>query len=124
MTPNQTNNATEAAIDGIYLIRTSAPTDTLDAPAAVTAYQDLTHLERDFRSMKADDLDLRPIHHYLTDKGTADVLIVILACHLTWHLRAALTPLTYTDQHPPARDNPVAPATRSTHTDHNTGRHP
>ncbi|MCA1700947.1 MAG: IS1634 family transposase, partial [Actinobacteria bacterium] len=55
--------ATEAAMDGIYVIRTNVPTQTLDAPAAVTAYKNLARVERDFRSMKADDLDLRPIHH-------------------------------------------------------------
>ncbi|HEX4101762.1 MAG TPA: IS1634 family transposase [Pseudonocardiaceae bacterium] len=53
----------EAALDGIYVLRTSLPADQLDAPAVVTAYKNLAHVERDFRSIKADDLDLRPIHH-------------------------------------------------------------
>ncbi|MGH3788202.1 MAG: hypothetical protein ACRDRG_17010 [Pseudonocardiaceae bacterium] len=55
-------------------------------------------------------MDLRPIHHCLSDRVHAHVLICVLACYLTWHLLAALAPLTYTDEHPPAPDNPVAPA--------------
>jgi hypothetical protein len=115
--------AAEAALDGIYVIRTSVPATTLDAPATVVAYKNLAHLERDFRSIKADDLDLRPIHHYLPDRVRAHVLICMLACYLTWHLRTALAELTYTDEHPPTRDNPVAPATRSAHADGKAGRH-
>ncbi|PZS19965.1 MAG: transposase, partial [Pseudonocardiales bacterium] len=113
----------EAALDGIYVIRTSLPTATLDAPGTVHAYKNLARVERDFRSMKADDLDLRPIHHYLTDRVRAHVLICMLACYLSWHLRAALAPLTYTDEHPPTRDNPAAPATRSASAQHKTSRH-
>jgi hypothetical protein len=103
----------EAATDGIYVIRTPVPAETLDAPAAVAAYKGLARLERDFRSIKADDLDLRPIWHRLDDRVKAHVLICMLACYLTWHLRQAWAPLTYADEHPPARANPVAPARRS-----------
>jgi hypothetical protein len=103
----------EAATDGIYVIRTPVPAGTLDAPAAVAAYKDLARLERDFRHLKADDLDLRPIWHRLEDRVRAHVLICTLACYLTWHLRQAWAPLTYTDEHRPARGNPVAPARRS-----------
>ncbi|MGH3908629.1 MAG: IS1634 family transposase, partial [Pseudonocardiaceae bacterium] len=113
----------EAALDGIYVIRTSVPPATLDAPGAVSAYKDLARLERDFRSIKADDLDLRPIHHYSSDRVRAHVLICMLACYLSRHLRAALAPLTCTDENPPARDNPVAPATRSTSTQSKASRH-
>jgi hypothetical protein len=115
--------ATEAALDGIYVIRTNVPTTTLDAPATVTAYKNLAHLERDFRSIKADDLDLRPVHHYLSDRVRAHVLICMLASYLTWHLRAALAELTYTDEQPPTRDNPVTPATRSTTAATKAARH-
>jgi hypothetical protein len=115
--------ATEAALDGIYVIRTNVPTTTLDAPAPVTAYKNLAHLERDFRSIKADDLDLRPVHHYLSDRVRAHVLICMLASYLTWHLRAALAELTYTDEQPPTRDNPVTPATRSTTAATKAARH-
>lgn len=88
--------AAEAALDGLYVIRTNVPTTTLDAPAAVAAYKNLAHVERDFRTMKAEDLDLCPIHHYLSDRVRAHVLICMLACYLSWHLRAALAP---TDPH-------------------------
>jgi hypothetical protein len=103
----------EAATDGIYVIRTPVPAGTLDAAGAVAAYKGLARLERDFRSLKADDLDLRPIWHRLEDRVRAHVLICMLACYLTWHLRRAWAPLTYTDEHPPAHANPVAPARRS-----------
>ena len=103
----------ETALDGIYIIRTPVPAAQLDGPAAVTAYKNLARVERDFRSLKADDLDLRPIHHWLDDRVRAHVLICMLAAYLTWHLRKVLAPLTYTDEQPPARDNPVAPARRS-----------
>jgi hypothetical protein len=105
--------AAEAALDGIYVIRTSVPASTLDAAGAVTAYKNLKHVERDFRIAKADDLDLRPIHHYLAGRVRGHVLICTLACYLTWHLRAALAELTFTDQHIPAPADPVAPAQRS-----------
>lgn len=104
---------TEAALDGIYVIRTSVPATILNATAAVTAYKDLKHLERDFRITKADDLDLRPIHHYLADRVRGHVLICMLACYLTWHLRQTLAELTFTDQHIPQASDPVAPARRS-----------
>ena len=79
----------------------------------MAAYKDLANLERDFRHIKAEDLDLRPIWHRLEDRVRGHVLICMLACYLTWHLRQAWAPLTYTDEHPPARGNPVAPARRS-----------
>jgi hypothetical protein len=103
----------EAALDGIYVLRTSIDTQHLDPPGVVLAYKNLAHLERDFRIIKVDDLDLRPIYHRLEDRVKAHVLICMLACYLVWHLRKAWAPLTYTDEHPPARDNPVAPAQRS-----------
>jgi hypothetical protein len=103
----------EAALDGIYVIRTSVPASILDTTGAVTACKDLKHVERDFRITKADDLDLRPIHHYLAGRVRGHVLICMLACYLTWHLRRALAELTFTDQHIPAPADPVAPAQRS-----------
>jgi DDE family transposase len=103
----------EAALDGIYVIRTSVAHDTLDAPAAVAAYKNLAFVERDFRHIKTDDLDLRPIWHRLEDRVRGHVLLCMLACHLGWHLRTAWAPLTFTDEHPPARGDPVAPARRS-----------
>jgi hypothetical protein len=110
---DQENIAAEAALDGIYVIRTSVKRDVLDAAGAVAAYKNLKHVERDFRITKADDLDLRPIHHYLAGRVRGHVLICMLACYLTWHLRQALAELTFTDQHIPAPASPVAPARRS-----------
>ena len=103
----------EAALDGFYVLRTPVPASELDAPAVVTAYKNLKYVERDFRHIKSDDLDLRPVFHRLEERVKAHVLICMLACYLTWHLRRAWAPLTYTDQDPPAPDNPVAPARRS-----------
>jgi hypothetical protein len=103
----------EAALDGFYVLRTPAPAAELDAPAVVTAYKNLKYVERDFRSIKSDDLDLRPVFHRLEERVKAHVLICMLACYLTWHLRRAWAPLTYTDEHPPAPGNPVVPARRS-----------
>jgi hypothetical protein len=123
VTRDQAAIAAEAALDGVYVIRTSVPATRLDAPATVEAYKRLSHLERDFRNIKIDDLDLRPIHHYLPDRVRGHMLICMLAQYLVWHLRRALAPLTYTDEHPPARDNPVAPAARSAHADRKAARH-
>ena len=105
--------AAEAALDGIYVLRTSVDADTLDPAGVVAGYKNLANIERDFRIIKSDDLDLRPIHHRLTERVKAHVLICMLACYLTWHLRKAWAPLTFTDEHPPHRDNPVAAAKRS-----------
>jgi hypothetical protein len=103
----------EAALDGFYVIRTAVPSSELDAPAVVAAYKSLKYVERDFRHIKADDLDLRPVYHRLEERVRAHVLICMLACYLTWHLRRAWAPLTFTDENPPAQDNPVTPAPRS-----------
>ena len=89
----------------------------------VTAYKNLKYVERDFRHIKSDDLDLRPVFHYLEGRVRAHVLICMLAQYLVWHLRRALAPLTYTDEHPPVRANPVAPATRSAHAERKAARH-
>jgi hypothetical protein len=103
----------EAALDGFYVLRTPVPAAELDAPAVVTAYKNLKYVERDFRHIKADDLDLRPVFHRLEERVRAHVLICMLASYLTWHLRQAWAPLTFTDENPPAQENPVTPARRS-----------
>ncbi|MGH3338058.1 MAG: IS1634 family transposase [Propionibacteriaceae bacterium] len=123
ITRNTSQIAAEAALDGIYVLRTSVSAAQLDAAGVVTAYKNLAKVERDFRSLKVDDLDLRPIYHRLGDRVRAHVLICMLAGYLTWHLRKTLAPLTYTDEHPPARENPVAPASRSTAADRKASRH-
>jgi hypothetical protein len=103
----------EARLDGIYVIRTPVPEADLDAAGAVTAYKNLKYAERDFRHIKSDDLDLRPVFHRLEKRVKGHVLICMLAAYLTWHLRQAWAPLTYTDEEPPAPASPVAPARRS-----------
>ena len=102
----------EATLDGFYVLRTPVPAGELDATAVVTAYKNLKYVERDFRHIKSDDLDLRPVFHRLEDRVRAHVLICMLACYLTWHLRRAWAPLTFTGQDPPKPGNPVAPARR------------
>ena len=103
----------EAALDGIYVLRTTLKGSEMDAAGVVGAYKDLSHVERDFRHLKVDDLSLRPIHHRLETRVRSHVFICMLSAYLVWHLRAALAPLTFTDESPPTRDNPVAPAKRS-----------
>src|SRR5690349_19689016 len=103
----------EARLDGIYVIRTPVPGGDLDAAGVVTAYKNLSRVERDFRHIKSDDLDLRPVFHHLEHRVKAHVLICMLAAYLTWHLRQAWAPLTYTDEDPPVQANPVTPAKRS-----------
>jgi hypothetical protein len=114
---NQAAIDAEAALDGIYVIRTSVDAAALTPAAVVEAYKDLANIERDFRSIKTDDLQVRPIRHRLDDRVKAHLLICMLARYLIWHLRKAWAPMTFTDENPPGRDNPVAPAQRSTHAD-------
>jgi Transposase DDE domain len=114
---NQDNIDAEAALDGVYVIRTSVSAADFDAASVVRGYKDLANIERDFRSIKTDDLQVRPIRHRLDDRVKAHLLICMLARYLVWHLRKAWAPLTFTDENPPARDDPVAPARRSTHAD-------
>ncbi len=114
LTRNDDQITAEAALDGIYVIRTNTAATDLDPAGAVSAYKNLAHVEREFRSIKAIDLDLRPVRHWTENRVKAHVLICTLAAYLIWHLRRTLAPLTYTDEHPTtARPNPVVPATRS-----------
>jgi len=110
---DQESIAAEAALDGIYVIRASVAQSTLGPAAVITACKNLKHVERDFRLIKTDDLDLRPIRHYPGRRVRGHVLIAMLAAYLTWHLRAAFAELTSTDQDIPAPASPVAPARRS-----------
>ena len=119
---DQASTGAEALTDGIYVIRTPVSADTFSPAAAVAAYKGLSRLERDFRSIKADDLDLRPIWHRLEDRVKAHVLICVLACYLTWHLRQTWAPLAYAGEHPPQRGNPAAPARRSPSADAKAAR--
>jgi len=104
---------TEAALDGIYIIRTTVQVEQMNPAKVVATYKSLSRVERDFRSLKSIDLDLRPIHHHIETRVRAHVFICMLAAYLVWHLRAAWAPLTYTDEHRPDPLDPVAPARRS-----------
>src|SRR5665811_1045765 len=91
----------EAALDGLYVIRTTVGPEQMDAAKVVATYKSLARVERDFRSIKSIDLDLRPIHHYTETRVRAHVFICMLAAYLTWHLRQAWAPLTFTDENRP-----------------------
>ena len=107
--------ARDAALDGIYVLRTSLPAARLDAAQTVRSYKRLAQVERAFRILKSLDLELRPIHHRLAERVRAHVLICWLAYYVEWHMRRALAPLLFQDEHrgePPAA-SPVAPARRS-----------
>jgi len=103
----------EAALDGIYVIRTTIGPEQMDAAKVVATYKSLALVERDFRSIKSIDLDLRPIHHWTETRVRAHVLICMLASYLVWHLRQTWAPLTFTDENKPDPTDPVAPARRS-----------
>jgi len=117
-TRDQDQIAAEAALDGIYVIRTTIAAEQMDAAKVVATYKSLARVERDFRSIKSIDLDLRPIHHYTETRVRAHVFICMLASYLTWHLRQAWAPLTFTDENRPDPLDPVAPARRSRGADH------
>jgi len=92
ITRRQADIAAEAALDGIYVLRANVRGHDLAAADVVSAYKNLANVERDFRTIKVDDLDLRPIHHRLADRVRAHVLICMLAAYLVWHLRRTLAP--------------------------------
>ena len=104
--------AAEAALDGIYVLRTSVSEETLPAPDVVRAYKQLKEVERAFRTLKGP-LELRPIHHRLEDRVRAHVFLCMLAYYLAWHLRQALKPLLFDDEQPPRQPDPVAKPRRS-----------
>jgi hypothetical protein len=107
----------EAALDGIYVIRTSVTRDALDAERTVEAYKDLAHVERAFRSCKTVDLEVRPIHHRREDRVRAHVFLCMLAYYVEWHMRRQLAPILFDDDDRAsaraARASIVAPAQRS-----------
>lgn len=113
VTKRQASIDQEAALDGISVLRTTLSDDRLDAPGVVSAYKDLSHVERDFRHITVDDNDPRPIHHRLEAKVRSHVFICMLGAYVAWHLREVLAPLTFSDETPPVRDNPLPPAATS-----------
>ena len=106
--------AAEAALDGIYIVRTSLPADELGAAAAVAAYKGLSVVERAFRSYKTVDLKVRPIYHYADRRVRAHVFLCMLAYYVEWHMRQRLKPLLFDDHEADAaraaRTSVVAPA--------------
>jgi DDE family transposase len=107
--------ATEAALDGIYVIRTNVTAAKLSAADAVRHYKALSQVERAFRSLKTIDLHVRPIHHRLADRVRSHIFLCMLAYYVEWHMREAWRPLLFADedQRAKARRDPVAPARRS-----------
>jgi hypothetical protein len=105
--------AQEAALDGLYVVRTSVGPERLDAPGVVETYKRLAVVERDFRALKGDDLAVRPIFHWREDRVRAHLFLCLLAAYVRWHLEAAWAPLLFRDETPPARTDPVGPRGRS-----------
>jgi transposase len=107
--------AAEAALDGIYIIRTSVPPARMDAPDCVRNYKALADVERAFRSLKTVDLKVRPIHHRLADRVRAHILLCMLAYYVEWHMREAWRELLFADPDQEAKStrDPVAPTKRS-----------
>ena len=107
--------ATEAALDGIYVIRTSLKATRMDGADCVRHYKSLAQVERAFRTLKSVDLRIRPIHHRLERRVRAHILLCMLAYYIEWHMREAWRELLFadTDQAAKATRDPVAPAKRS-----------
>ena len=105
----------ESALDGIYIIRTSVPSERMDGPECVRSYKALANVERAFRSLKTVDLKVRPIHHRTADRVRAHILLCMLAYYVEWHMREAWRELLFadTEQDAKAVRDPVAPAKRS-----------
>src|SRR5271166_564217 len=106
--------AAEAALDGIYVIRSNLPENGFPAAAIVLAYKGLSHAERGFRDIKSGDLDVRPIHHRRAHRVRAHVFLCMLAYYVIWHMKRDLAPMLFKDDNPAAaaaqRSSPVAKA--------------
>ena len=107
--------AAEAALDGLYIIRTSVPSTQMDSAECVRNYKALANVERAFRSLKTIDLKVRPIHHRTADRVRAHIFLCMLAYYVEWHMREAWRELMFadTEQQAKATRDPVAPAERS-----------
>ena len=115
-TRNQDSIAAEAALDGIYVLRTSLPDNALGRDDVVLRYKDLADVERFFRTLNSE-LDVRPIRHRLADRVRAHMFLRMLSYYISWHMKHALAPILFQDNDKPAaaakRPDPVAPAQRS-----------
>lgn len=105
--------AAEAALDGLYVIRTSLEPERLDGPGVVLAYKRLSQVERDFRAFKTTGLHVRPVHHWREDRVRGHLFLCLLAAYVRWHLERAWAPLLFRDEAPPVRSDAVAPPERS-----------
>jgi hypothetical protein len=109
---NPLSIAAEAALDGIYVIRTNLPAAQCDAHATVRAYKSLSGVEHAFRSLKTVDLELRPVFHWTAPRVRAHILLCMLAYYLQWHMRRCLAPMLFDEPDPAAREtrrtSPVA----------------
>ena len=107
--------AAEAALDGIYVIRTSLPKERISAQDAVRSYKSLSDVERAFRCLKSIDLLVRPIRHRLEDRVRAHIFLCMLSYYVEWHMLEAWRPLLFADEdrQAKAKRDPVAPAKRS-----------
>jgi transposase len=114
--------AAEAALDGLYVIRTSLHDTALDASAVVSAYKSLAHVERAFRSIKTMAMHVRPVFHYNSERVRAHVFLCMLAYYVQWHMRARLKPMLFDDEYlneaNASRPSPVSKAVRSAHAKH------
>jgi len=113
VTRREARIAQEAALDGIYVLRTSVTAERLEGKDVVRAYKRLSRVERAFRGLKAVDLQVRPIHHRTADRVRAHIFLCLLAYYVQWHLERAWAPLLFRDEERPELDDPVAPAERS-----------
>jgi hypothetical protein len=105
--------AREAALDGLYVLRTNVPQERLDSAGVVLAYKSLAHVEQAFRHFKLSDLEVRPIYHYAEPRVRAHLLLCMLAYWVQREMQRALAPLLFVDEAPPRRPDPVATAPRS-----------
>jgi len=109
------NVAAEAALDGIYVVRTSLPAQRMSRDDTVRSYKLLGQVERAFRSFKTLDLKVRPIRHRLEGRVRAHIFLCMLAYYVQWHMLEAWRPLLFCDEDQEAKRtrDPVAPAKRS-----------
>ena len=105
--------AAEAALDGIYILRTALTENECSTNEVVRSYKNLEQAERAFKTFKGAELQIRPIHHHLEHRVRAHIFLCMLAYYLTWHLKGAWAPLLFKDENPPTSTDPVAKATRS-----------
>lgn len=113
----------EAALDGIYIVRTNVDAQRLPTADVVHTYKQLAQAERAFKTLKSVDLEVRPIHHHLEDRVRSHIFLCMLAYYVQYELRARLAPLLYTDEHPAPQPDPVAKAHRSKSADRKAATH-